>query len=187
MTVYSHFSPRGFSNTFLVASDGEALVVDPGTFDRQMLLLIEDNHLRVRGVLLTHWHRSHTDGVRAMGRIYDFEVFSYYPGTSECRCTEVRDGARIPCGSVEALCLETPGHSEDSICYRIGDCLFTGDTLMAGDVGSAPSPKLRRSLVDAVWAKLLCWSDDTLIFAGHGPPTRVGIEKRFNPRLTCGT
>jgi glyoxylase-like metal-dependent hydrolase (beta-lactamase superfamily II) len=186
VTVSSHFSPRGFSNTFLVASEGEALVVDPGTFDRHLLLHIEDNGLRVRSVLLTHWHRSHTDGIRTMSRIYEFSVFSYYPGTSECRCIEVRDGERIPCGAVEAVCLETPGHSEDSVCYRIGDCIFTGDTLMAGEIGSTSGAAQRQQLIASVWSKILCGNEDVLVFPGHGPPTKVGIEKQFNPRLTCG-
>lgn len=185
MNVYSHFSVGGFSNTFVVTSEGEALVIDPGTFDRQLLLLIEDNHLRVRSVLLTHWHRSHTSGIRTMGRIYDFTVHSYYPGTAECRCSEVRDGDRILCGAVEAMCLETPGHSGDSVSYRVEDCLFTGDTLMAGEIGSTASPADRRALIDGVWGKLMVWGEDTLIFPGHGPPTRVGIERRFNPSLVC--
>jgi hydroxyacylglutathione hydrolase len=181
-----HYSVRGFSNTYLVASEGEALVVDPGSFDRQLLGLIEDNRLRITAVLLTHWHQSHTDGLRTMGRIYDFTVHSFYPGTRECPCTEIRDGDRIPCGALEAVCIETPGHSKDSLTFRIEDSLFTGDTLMAGEIGSTASPAEKRLLVDTIWSRILPWPEDTLIFPGHGPPTRVGIEKRFNPSLACG-
>lgn len=185
MNLYFHYSVRGFSNTFLVASQGEALVIDPGSFDRQLLGLIEDNRLRVTGVLLTHWHRSHTDGLRTMGRIYDFASYSFYPGTSACRCTELRDGDRVPFGSMEAVCIETPGHSRDSLTFRAGGCLFTGDTLMAGEIGSTAGAAERRCLLHSIWRKILPWPEDTLIFPGHGPPTRVGIEKRFSPSLAC--
>ena len=185
MTVISHLSVQGFSNAFVVASGTEAVVVDPGSFDRHLLRVIEDNKLHVRSVLLTHWHRSHVQGLRTMRRIYDFDIYSFLPGSAELGSREVRDGSTVSFGSDEAVCLETPGHSVDSVCYRVGRCLFTGDTLMAGEIGSTQDRKLRRQLIDSIWSKILCWPDDTLIFAGHGPPTRVGIEKRFNPHLAC--
>ena len=186
MTVFSHLSERGFSNAFVIASAGEAVVVDPGSFDRHMLLIIEENRLRIRSVLLTHWHRSHVEGLRTMRRIYDFDTYSYLPGNTELRCREVREGSTVPVGGIEAQCLETPGHSVDSVCYRIGDCLFTGDTLMAGEIGSTAEPKLRHRLIESIWSRILCWPEDTLIFAGHGPPSRVGVERMFNPYLVCG-
>jgi len=186
MTVISHLSVRGFSNAFVIASSGEAVVVDPGSFDRHLLLAIEDNQLHVRSVLLTHWHRSHVEGLRTMRRVYDFDIYSYFPGNAKWGSTVIRDGSAVPFGGIEAVCLETPGHSVDSVCFRVGGCLFTGDTLMAGEIGSTADRKLRRQLVDSIWTKLLCWPDDTLIFAGHGPPSRVGVERRFNPNLDCG-
>ena len=103
MTIHSHFSLRGFSNTFVIASQGEAVVIDPGTFDRQLLLLIEGNHLRIRSVLLTHWHKSHVDGIRTMGRIYEFSVYSFSSGTPGRPSIEVRDGSRVAWGAEEAV------------------------------------------------------------------------------------
>ena len=185
MTVFPHYSVSGFSNSFVLASRGEALVIDPGTFDRQLLLLIEDNGLRVRSVLLTHWHEAHTGGLRTMARIYDFTVYSYYPGTAECSCSEVRDGDAVPFGDEKAVCLETPGHSPDSITWRAGDCLFTGDTLIAGEVGSAPGAAEQKSLADSIRGKIMVWPEETIILPGHGPPTRVAVERRFNPGLSC--
>ncbi len=186
MTVTSVLSARGFSNTFVVSSEGEALIVDPGSFGRQLLGLIEDRRLRIRAVVLTHGHASHTDGLRTMGRIYRFDAYAYHPEAADHPCSVVRDGTRVPFGSLEAVCLETPGHSVDSVCYRIGDSLFTGDTLMAGEIGSTAGGRERRQLVDSIWNRLLCWPEDTLVFPGHGPPTRVGIERRFSPHLACG-
>jgi glyoxylase-like metal-dependent hydrolase (beta-lactamase superfamily II) len=186
MSIESHLSVRGFSNTFVISSEGEALIVDPGSFDRRLLGLIEEPGLRVRGVVLTHEHASHTDGLRTMSRIYTFDSYAYYPQAAGFPCTVVREGTRIPFGALEAVCLETPGHSADSVCYRIGDNLFTGDTLMAGEIGSTAGGRERHQILDSIWAKLLCWPEDTLIFPGHGPPTRVEIERRFNPHLALG-
>ena len=47
------------------------------------------------------------------------------------------DGERFRIGDLEAEVIATPGHTPDSLSYRIGDALFVGDTLFAPDVGSA--------------------------------------------------
>lgn len=47
------------------------------------------------------------------------------------------DGERFLVGSIEAEVIATPGHTPDSLAYRIGDALFVGDTLFAPDVGTA--------------------------------------------------
>ena len=187
MKLCSLVSRKGFSNTFILSEKprGAALVLDPGFFDEQMLQLIEGGGLRVSAVLLTHCHRSHVDGLRTMARIYQFELYCYLPRFMEHRCEPVRDGARAVIAGLEVLCLHTPGHSADSVSYKIGRALFTGDTLMAGEIGSTSDPQQRRVLLDSIWAKILSWPADTLIFPGHGPPTTVGLEKRFNPALAC--
>ena len=186
MNVAWQLSPRGFSNTYIVSDATEAVVIDPGNFDRNTLLYIEERHLRVKAVLLTHRHASHTEGLRTMRRIWDLDAYARDPGDGGLVSEEVHDGTRIAVGGLEVLCLETPGHSVDSVCYRIGECLFTGDTLMAGEIGSTADGALRRALVDAIWVKLLVWPEDSPIFPGHGPPTRVSVERRFNPHLALG-
>jgi len=186
VNLLCHLTATGFSNTYVVHDGPDAVVVDPGGLDRQLLLHIEGRRLRLRAVLLTHRHPSHTDGLRAMRRIWEFEVWARDPGYGQMSSREARDGQRLDFGSIEVLCLEVPGHSPDSLCFRIGDWLFTGDTLMAGEIGSTRDGLLRRVLVDSIWSRLLVWPDDTPVFAGHGPPTRVGVERRFNPYLVCG-
>lgn len=47
------------------------------------------------------------------------------------------DGERFDCGALAIEVLATPGHTDDSVSYRIGDAVFVGDTLFAPDVGTA--------------------------------------------------
>lgn len=48
-----------------------------------------------------------------------------------------RDGERFAIGSLEVEVLGTPGHTSDSVSYRIGDHVFIGDTLFSPDAGTA--------------------------------------------------
>lgn len=47
------------------------------------------------------------------------------------------DHERFRIGSIEAEVIATPGHTNDSVSYLIGDALFTGDSLFMPDGGTA--------------------------------------------------
>ncbi|MFZ5492852.1 MAG: MBL fold metallo-hydrolase [Pseudomonadota bacterium] len=49
----------------------------------------------------------------------------------------LHDGDSLPLGNLTIHVLATPGHTNDSVCYQIGDAAFIGDTLFMPDVGSA--------------------------------------------------
>jgi hydroxyacylglutathione hydrolase len=80
--------------------------------------------------------------------------------------------------------LHTPGHTRGSVCYILGDIVFTGDTIFQGSIGRTDLPggserQMRSSLTDRI-AKL---DDLMVILPGHGPGTTVGEEKKHNPFL----
>ena len=61
--------------------------------------------------------------------------------------------------------------------------VFTGDTLSAGGTGRTRDGYARGLLLESVRRKLLSLADEVLLFPGHGPPTKVGVEKLYNPLL----
>ena len=61
--------------------------------------------------------------------------------------------------------------------------LFTGDLLSAGAIGTTRDGYARGLLLATVRRKLLPLGDEVLIFPGHGPPSKIGIEKLYNPFL----
>ncbi|HTX73381.1 MAG TPA: MBL fold metallo-hydrolase, partial [Rectinemataceae bacterium] len=71
----------------------------------------------------------------------------------------------------------------DSIVYRVGSFLFTGDALHAGIIGRTLSPFNTATLAERLQARILDQADDSLILPGHGPPSTVGTERRFNVGL----
>jgi len=179
------FSTIGFSNAYLVGprGGGDALLVDPGEFDATMLQAIEANRLRLRWILVTHAHRAHIAGLRGLLRVYDPEIYCNQPSVLEEPARHVQDGDRLALGEIAVEVIELPGHSIDSLCFVVGGMLFSGDTLSAGGIGRTRDIGAQALMLSGIRKRLLGLGDDLLLFPGHGPPSRIGIERRFNPFL----
>jgi glyoxylase-like metal-dependent hydrolase (beta-lactamase superfamily II) len=66
--------------------------------------------------------------------------------------------------------------------------LFSGDTLFAGSIGRTDLPGGdTQALVTAVRDKLFSFGDETPVHPGHGPPTTIGAERRYNPFVGTGS
>ena len=63
--------------------------------------------------------------------------------------------------------------------YKIGNVLFTGDSLSAGKIGSTNSSYSDFVLRRNIEQKILSENDATVIMPGHGPPTCIGAERMF--------
>ena len=79
--------------------------------------------------------------------------------------------------------MEFSGHSKDSLVYRIGKMLFTGDTLGAGNLGDNENKETMEIISKSVSTKIKDMDDSILVFPGHGPPSTIKAEKDFNPEL----
>ena len=185
MKFFSLFSRLGFSNTYLVgpSGGGGAVLIDPGAFDAPLLQAVEGNGLTVRWILITHAHNAHINGVRGLLKVYNAQIYSNQPSVLDFPAHHVQDGDRLQLGEFTVQVLETPGHSIDSLCFVVDHLVFTGDTLSAGATGTTRDGYARGLLLESIRRKLMPLGDEVLIFPGHGPPTKVGIEKLYNPFL----
>jgi glyoxylase-like metal-dependent hydrolase (beta-lactamase superfamily II) len=61
--------------------------------------------------------------------------------------------------------------------------LFSGDTLSAGAIGETASAFERVLLLESIRTKILTLPQGVLLFPGHGPPSTLELEKRFNHYL----
>ena len=95
-------------------------------------------------------------------------------------------------GSLRLSVIHTPGHSPGSVCLRLHEdstagtqeSLFSGDTLFQGSVGRTDLwGANQEQMFSSIKGRILTLDDDTMVCPGHGPDTRVGIEKRSNPFL----
>ncbi len=180
-----YFSVIHFSNCYVLGprEGGEAVLIDPGIFDEGLLELIEEHGFYVRHVLITHNHRSHVNGVKTLLKIYDALTYSLDPQLLDFPAERIHGQSRLELGRFQVEVLETPGHSNDSVCYRVGRMLFTGDTLSAGSVGETATSYERALLLSSIRNRILRLPGEHFVFPGHGPPTTLSAEREFNPYL----
>ena len=87
---------------------------------------------------------------------------------------------------LEMQILEVPGHCPGSLCFfsRKDELLIGGDVLFAGGVGRGDLPGGDIDLLlNGIRDKLFRLGDSVTVLAGHGPPTKIGTERRTNPFL----
>jgi glyoxylase-like metal-dependent hydrolase (beta-lactamase superfamily II) len=203
MKLYFHYCRFGFSNCYVLGTDGpdnedavdqgaageaapkeaapgEAIIVDPGAMDEKILKTIENNNYKLRGVLITHDHLNHVHGLRTLERIYQVNVYAVNSIIREHKTKRVRDGDVITVGPFKIGVISVPGHSSDSAVYRIDRLLFTGDTMNAGLVGHTASTYGAAVQMTALRSKILSLPGDYTVLPGHGPPSTLETERRYN-------
>lgn len=177
--------------TYLLASrrGGEALIIDPvlEKVDRY-LTLIRELDLKLVKAVDTHLHADHITGLGALrDRTHCITVMGEQSSV-DVVSLRLSDGDRL---GIEGLSLDvmyTPGHTDDSYSFLMGDRAFTGDTLLIRGTGRTDfqngDPRMQ---YESLFNRLLKLPDDTLVFPAHDykgdTVSTIGEEKRWNPRL----
>jgi glyoxylase-like metal-dependent hydrolase (beta-lactamase superfamily II) len=180
MKLFYQYCSYGFSNCYILGEDKSALIIDPGSMDNDTLATIENNNFNLAAVLITHDHPVHVKGLRTLKRIYDAEVFAVNHIVLDQKTTMVKDRDKIEIAGFEVEVISIPGHSADSVVYRIGAMLFTGDVLTAGLVGRTASAYGTATQMNTLSSRLLSLPGDYVVLPGHGPPSTLEAERRFN-------
>ena len=122
------------TNTYLLRSRGEVLVLDPGPVIEEHAAAIvaaigEDTPV---GVVVTHTHPDHAPMANPLAATLDVPVYGFGPGPEFVPDIAIADGADVAWGSDAVTAVHTPGHTPDHLCFRWGNILFTGDHIMQG-------------------------------------------------------
>ncbi len=182
MKVYFHMNLDSFSNCYVVTDDKtrQALIIDPGKIRKEMIDQIEDGGYHLVAALITHNHPGHLQGLATLKKIYDIQVYAADYDIAGSPASTIKGDGTIKIAGLNVTHFALPGHTADSMVYKIGNVLFTGDTIHAGKIGETNSSYSKKTLLTGLRTKILTQQEDTLIMSGHGPMTSVGAERMFN-------
>jgi hydroxyacylglutathione hydrolase len=187
--------------SYLLGSEGEAVVVDPQRDVDIYLKAAEQHGLRIHHIFETHLHADFVSGHQELAARTGAKIYIGPNGRATVSHTEVHEGFELRVGNMRIKVLETPGHTPESICLVVTDqekspdpwAVLTGDTLFLGDVGRPDLPKthapevLAGMLYDSLHTKLLTLANDVIVYPAHGAGSLCGRNIRAERSSTIGT
>jgi|HubBroStandDraft_4_1064222.scaffolds.fasta_scaffold32473_2 hydroxyacylglutathione hydrolase len=187
--------------SYMLASQGEAVVVDPQRDVEIYLQAAEEHGVKIRHIFETHLHADFVSGHKELAERTGAKIYIGARAGAKFNHVDLRDGFELAVGKAVLKVLETPGHTPESICLLITDndkspkpwAVLTGDTLFLGDVGrpdlsKAHTPtELAGMLFDSLHHKLLALLDEVLVYPAHGAGSLCGRNMRAERSSTIGT
>ncbi len=190
--------------------DSEAIVIDPGYEALERIkIVIAKNRLHPVAALLTHGHMDHVWSVVPLCSSHQIpalinkrdswmlekpqtayaasswrEILNLSDGVIDFFPKEIaylEDNKQINLAAFDIEALATPGHTQGSMVFKLGETLFSGDTLFNQGIGRTDLPggdesMMRKSLKEVI----LPMNDQIKVYPGHGPSTTIGDERKHN-------
>ena len=186
------------ANCFVLRNDREAVVIDPGGNPEVILPLINKRELLY--IVNTHGHYDHIaanndlkarfstqlavskyDSNMLLNPDLNLSTMVGAPYISVAPDILLDDGDKLSIGDESLEIIYTPGHTKGSVSIKMGQVLFSGDTLFYRSIGRTDLPTGSfDELENSIRTRLYVLPDTTKVYTGHGEPTNIGEEKRYN-------
>ena len=194
MTVIPLQSFSWEANSYLITDGEEAVLIDAGTNIHRIREALEKSKTSLKSILLTHGHFDHTTAIDELRKIFSAPVFIHeadsemlvdaeksalyhFFGTRDSHQPAdriLKDGDTIPLGNTVITVHHTPGHSRGSVCYRVENALFSGDTIFEAGYGRYDLYGGDRYALEKSLAALRTLQQNLTIYPGHGGTATLG-------------
>ena len=182
------------TNCYVLWNEGcdKCLVIDPGYEPERVLAEAARLGKTIEAVLLTHGHFDHVGGVRTLAAETDCRVFLCEKDLSmppqftagPLYYTDLYGEADVlDLAGLKLRVIQTPGHTEGSVCLLVEDAMFSGDTLFEGSCGRTDLPGGDWATILKSLKRLAGIEKNYTVYPGHGPSTTLADEKRWNPYM----
>ena len=191
----------GETNCYIIVDETQkkAMVIDPAGEVPKIIEILNTLGAELVYIYLTHCHADHINGVNELKKEKGGTVLIHRKGREnlENRVPVLAEYIGLPpiyvkedsivddddilhVGDLELRVIYTPGHTDDgtSLYCEKEEMLFSGDTLFKGAWGRVDLPTSDfDSIMNSIIKKLLILPENTIVYPGHGKPTRIGDEK----------
>mgnify|MGYP001291040971 CR=1 FL=1 len=187
-------------NCYLVYDEHQdTLLIDPGSEPLIIDEIIQAKNLKILAILNTHGHFDHIGAVDFFQKKYNAKFYLHssdskllksanlymkiFQGDEPIKIPEVDEfivnfDRVYQFKNFQVSFIETPGHTEGSLCIKIGNNLFSGDTLLKNAIGRTDLPGGNKELLIRSLSKLVKLPKDLILYPGHGKSTTIAEEKK---------
>jgi len=194
--------------SYMVADDGEAVIIDPKWEVEEYLQAAEENGFRISHILETHNHADHLSGKGRLAKATGAKIHISKGAGVEYEHESLDNGNVLEVGEVRIVAVSTPGHRPEHTSFLVEDTgrseepwvVITGDSLFVGDLARpdlAIEPEEgARGLFQSL-RRLADLKDFVEVRPGHiggslcggtgmsqKPDSTIGFERRFNRYLS---
>ena len=189
MTVDQIYTGCLAQGAYYIASNGEAVIIDPLREVGPYLDRAEKDGVTIKYILETHFHADFVSGHIDLAAKTGAKIVYGPTANTAFDCHIAQDGEVLKVGDVTIHVLHTPGHTMESTTYLLKDesgkdhAIFSGDTLFLGDVGrpdlaqkaaTMTQEDLAGILFDSLRNKIMVLGDDVIVYPGHGAGSSCG-------------
>ena len=189
MTVEQIYTGCLAQGAYYIASNGEAVIIDPLREVGPYLDRAEKDGVTIKYILETHFHADFVSGHIDLAAKTGAKIVYGPTANTAFDCHIAQDGEELKVGDVTIHVLHTPGHTMESTTYLLKDesgkdhAIFSGDTLFLGDVGrpdlaqkaaTMTQEDLAGILFDSLRNKIMVLGDDVIVYPGHGAGSSCG-------------
>lgn len=191
------------SNCYILynAETLKTVIIDPGAEGDTIIARIEKLGICPEHIILTHGHFDHISAVDEICEKYNIGIimneqdaemlsnanynlslsFDGTPVTVNCKNIKyVTDESKQLIGKKFEF-IATPGHSNGSMCIKVCEYIFTGDTLFRMSIGNEFPPFGNfKTEINSIKDKLFALDGDYICLAGHGEKTTLDFERKYN-------
>jgi glyoxylase-like metal-dependent hydrolase (beta-lactamase superfamily II) len=185
------FDTKSSTYTYVISSGKgrEALIIDPVIEHTEEYIKVLDKlELKLVKVLDTHIHADHITGLNELSKRTTCSKIMGEKSKSEVIDLKVKDDDEINIENIKLKTIYTPGHTDCSYSFLMGDRVFTGDTLLINGTGRTDFQNgSAHDAYNSLFGKLLKLPEETLVYPAHDyngkKHSTIGNEKNNNPRL----